>query len=302
MTKTDFYLYMTIVGVFITICQIIIQVKSFQSSKAEKKRYCFINVVLTFFVVFGSFWFINQYKVVSEDENLTMGDMLIKAEEYYKTNDYLNAINIYNSETMNTNAIALSNLGYFYEHGVGVNKDIQRAKENYQKAKQLGNEKALDNWIICILNYPKSYGEVLECLKEGYDNNSQTTFEFIGKSMFLEKIDISDRKKADENVKSFFECSEDRQMEILEGTQYENYVRQEDFSGIESEFCTYKSRTEILKEVVDVVPYEIITDSGERKSAMEPVYMERKITYLDVIEKRFYFANDYQTKFIEYIK
>ncbi len=294
MTKTDFSLCIAIMGIVIEICQVICS----RLSKINKKIYHLISIISIAIVIFVPFWFIRYYEFLPEDMNLTVEGMLIKAEEYYKTKDYLKAINIYNSDKLNTNTIALSNLGYFYEHGIGVNSDIKKAKENYEKAKQLGSEKALDNWISCILNHPESYHEVLACLKEGYDNNRQDTFEFVAKSMSAGQIDLSEKKEVKDRVKSFFEFSEEWQAKILEGTQYENYVRQEDFSGIEGDFCTYKVRTETFKEIVDIVPYELITDAWEKTNAMEPVYLNRKITYLDIIEKKFYFANEYQTKFI----
>lgn len=299
MTKTNFSLFMTMVGFFASM----LQFKFFKSDKVGKKRYCTINIILIVIIVFGSLWFIKNYEFLPEDTNLTVENMLIKAEEYYKMEDYLNAINIYNNKELDTNAISLSNLGYFYEHGMGVNKNIQKAKENYQKAKQLGNEDALDNWVICILNYPESYDEVLKCLKEGYDNNSQVTFEFISKSMSAGQINILNKNEVDMMTANFFKLSEDYQKQVLEGSQYEVYRREEEFSEIGRKIWgTYKARTEKFKEVIDLVSYEITTDTGEKISKMIPVYLERNITHLDILEKRFYFADEYQTRFIEYIE
>lgn len=294
MTKTDFSLYMAIMGLAIEICQLLCT----KLSKINKKAYRLISMISIAIAIFVPVWFIKYYEFLPEDMNLTADEMLIKAEEYYKTEDYLKAIGIYNSDKLDTNAIALSNLGYFYEHGIGVNRDIQKAKENYQKAKQLGNEKALDNWISCILNYPESYDEILVCLKEGYDNNSQVAFEFIAKSMSAGQMDLSEKREVKENVKSFFEFPEEQQKRVFEDTQYENYVRQEDFSGIKSIFCRYKARVKTFKEIIGIVPYEFITDTGEKINTTEPIYLNRQITYLDIIEKRFYFANEYQTKYI----
>ena len=59
-----------------------------------------------------------------------------------------------------------------------------------------------------------------------------------------------------------------------------------------------KARVETFKEIIGVVLYEFITDTGEKINTTEPVYLNRQIAYLDIIEKRFYFANEYQTKYI----
>ena len=96
MTKTDFSLYLAIMGLAIEICQVLCSILS----KINKKAYHLISMISIAIAVFVPAWFIKYYEFLPEDMNLTAEEMLIKAEEYYKTKDYLKAIGIYNSDKL----------------------------------------------------------------------------------------------------------------------------------------------------------------------------------------------------------
>lgn len=63
---------------------------------------------------------------------------------YFDSNDirYTRAVNCYESAAQKNHDKALYNLGLCYEKGYGTTADINKARECYQKAAELGNEKA----------------------------------------------------------------------------------------------------------------------------------------------------------------
>lgn len=53
------------------------------------------------------------------------------------TENFKKIIQGFVQDARNGNALAISNLGYFYLHGIGLKKNVRKAKQLFQKASKL---------------------------------------------------------------------------------------------------------------------------------------------------------------------
>lgn len=136
-----------------------------------------IGCILTHYFTIKEIDYEQAYAVAEQNESEEA--LLQKAEKYYLINNYIETIHIYNMEKLNTNAIALSNLGYMYEHGLGYGKDIEKAREYYQKANCLGNKTAMENYVLFTIKYPISFDNLLRVLRGGFEEESEVAYNFI---------------------------------------------------------------------------------------------------------------------------
>lgn len=71
-----------------------------------------------------------------------LSEILNKANTNYEKGEFKEAIPYLNEAASRGNAKALYSLGYMYENGEGVDKDIDKAKEYYQLSAEKGHKKA----------------------------------------------------------------------------------------------------------------------------------------------------------------
>ena len=118
----------------------------------------------------------NEYDLLSEN------DLLARADSFYNIGDYYEVINIYKDDRLSINPIALNNLGFIYENGLGVDANISVAKKYFSQAAKLNNQDAIDNYMIFNIKYPYTYDDLLENLKLGYINKSEVVYKFINEN------------------------------------------------------------------------------------------------------------------------
>ena len=79
-----------------------------------------------------------------------MKDLLDAAMEVIEKNkDYDEAFEIYSEAAEDGNLTAICNLGYMYEAGLGVDRDVYKAVEYYTDAAEKGNARAMYNLGVC---------------------------------------------------------------------------------------------------------------------------------------------------------
>ncbi|GAV55174.1 hypothetical protein ZYGR_0AS04980 [Zygosaccharomyces rouxii] len=71
------------------------------------------------------------YTRAFKQDNLDAG--VVAGDVYYLMGDYTDALNMYQSASLKFSAQAIWNLGYMYEHGLGVEKDFHLAKRYYDQ-------------------------------------------------------------------------------------------------------------------------------------------------------------------------
>lgn len=119
-----------------------------------------------------------EYEHQLNTDNLSVEELLEKAENYYKFKDYLAVIKIYNNEKLGDNPIALYNLAYFYAKGIGVEQDIDKAKELYLRSYSVDSDYIGGYIAINILN-PESIANVRSMITEGIQENDEYTIRYI---------------------------------------------------------------------------------------------------------------------------
>lgn len=72
-------------------------------------------------------YYIRAFKQDNVDAGVVAGDV------YYLMGDYTGALNMYQSASLKFSPQAIWNLGYMYEHGLGVDKDFHLAKRYYDR-------------------------------------------------------------------------------------------------------------------------------------------------------------------------
>lgn len=136
-----------------------------------------LGCFLTHYLALKAIDYEQAYRIVQNNE--TEEELLQSAANYFLTDNYVETIHIYNMDKLENNVIALNNLGYMYEHGLAYGKDIEKAREYYEKANNLGNYDALENYILFTIKYPLSFDNLISVLREGYAHNSETVKSFI---------------------------------------------------------------------------------------------------------------------------
>ena len=225
------------------------------------------------------------------ENNESEEKLLQSAANYFLTDNYVETIHIYNLDKLENNAIALNNLGYMYEHGLAYGKDIEKAREYYKKASKLGNNEAMENYILFTIKYPLSFDNLLSVLREGYAHNSETVKAFI-KSFFYDPI------PSDDELGDFINRDDTFLQEIL--CFQSGYRLKEDTEIIDDGMLGKSVYYEAQKEVEGTI-LQYLLDLGEQSG----IYVRRIPVYINVPvgETRHYyiyflFSDDNETQFI----
>ena len=86
------------------------------------------------------------------DSSLTAEQLEAKADEYYNKKDYNSAVQYYHKAAQAGKAFSQMRIGYCYESGQGVTKDIAEAVKWYRKAAEQGDSQAQHNLGYCYRN------------------------------------------------------------------------------------------------------------------------------------------------------
>lgn len=95
----------------------------------------------------------------------------------YNAGDYEQVYKIYSEEKICNSPVALTNLGYLYENGYGVQQNFDKATELYDKAIFQAYEPAYDHKIAMYLKY--ALPSIPDVIYEGYERGSITLETFL---------------------------------------------------------------------------------------------------------------------------
>ncbi len=135
-----------------------------------KKKYLF-GLILAFFAM-GSMM-AQTYTLKSAQRDYSRGN------EYYAQKDYVIAAALYKKAADYGYDRAQNNLGWCYQHGLGVEKDYTKAAQWYRKSATQGYAKAQNNLGYC---YEHGYG-----VKQDYGMASEWYKMALGKSRNAQK-------------------------------------------------------------------------------------------------------------------
>lgn len=146
--------------------------------------------------------------------------LLTQAELYYNGGKYQSMIELYSSEMLRENPIVFNNLGYMYSKGIYFEQNFDEAIHYYELASQNGLDTALHNLVSLRLHNCKTFEEVVDVLRFGYDSNEKGTVLFLGS--ILEGRDLSEVEMTSQeqdlviaNIESFFGSDSETQANIL---------------------------------------------------------------------------------------
>lgn len=208
-----------------------------------------------------------------------------EAQTYYQAGDYGNAMRIYR-EIQNDHAVAMSNIGYLFAHGLGVVQSTLDASKYYRQAYEMGNEQALQNYISINLTAPAGYAETLEALKYGYDQNSKTAILYLA-SAFCGQMPDLPAEKLREMADEFVTFDEDTQLMKLKGIlefASSEIVLFADNPPDNTDFVRYE-RTKSTITNREIVSYRPITDSETGETFIKGI---NALTEMNVYRKDYY--------------
>lgn len=138
------------------------------------KYISFFSSVATIVSLILSFFALNQINLVKSELNIegnqnvvnsniynniirnpsdySEEEILLQAEMFFDAEDYKSVIELYSLEKVCENPVVITNLAYMYSSGYGVEKNIKKALEKYNKAIELGVYHAYKNKIIMLFN------------------------------------------------------------------------------------------------------------------------------------------------------
>lgn len=187
----------------------------------NKNKSIIINIVVPLvtgiITVLATFYFNNrtidyEHSLKQYENSMTEEQLLLKAQDYYIVGEYIKAIQLYTLDKINTNPVALNNLGYMYEKGIFVNKDIKLAKDYYHKAYELGGKDYYNNWFIFNVTYPDSFYSIISLLKDGNRNKCLIVEDFLN---YIYQNGLND------NFEKFNQLSYEDQIKVLQYMMYE---------------------------------------------------------------------------------
>ncbi|MCO6498607.1 MAG: sel1 repeat family protein [Chitinophagaceae bacterium] len=98
----------------------------------------------------GIYAYSDIFELIRKEGIYLGGEYYGRAQQAVNQKDYKTAVNLLEKLTKLPNSDAFYLLGYMYENGLGVNKDVKTAYENYYSGAKLGNPKAiqqLKTWL-----------------------------------------------------------------------------------------------------------------------------------------------------------
>lgn len=124
---------------------------------------------------------INNWNMYSFSESdymkYTVQEILAAADCSYKKGDYETVLSLYNLSQVENNSIALCNMAYLYENGIGVKKDIEKAVEYLKKANtQVSNRYLLS---LYLLYYDDKQEEIVTLINYLAQCGDELTLEYI---------------------------------------------------------------------------------------------------------------------------
>lgn len=128
-----------------------------------------IQVLANIAVIIGVIFTFRQFYITIRP--ILYNQLLMKANTCVSTGQYEQAISIYEKLSDKNVPVALNNLGYLYQKGLGVKADSVIAQELYKKAIQNGSDIAVNNLILLDfeINTDEAKEDLIEIFRSAYE-------------------------------------------------------------------------------------------------------------------------------------
>jgi len=135
-------------------------------------------------------------RLVDKEEIFAMNSI---GEMYYREQNYKEAMYWYKKASDKGNSTSMSNIGFMYYKGKGVEQDYKKAMEWYSKASQAGNFTAMGNIGFMYYNgqgVKQDYEKAMYWYKKSYKEGNSGVMRNIGSMYYEGKGVIKDYRKA----------------------------------------------------------------------------------------------------------
>lgn len=165
--------------------------KSLKDSRSLLKLLSGCSFFLIVIVAALGLWYHSEKSKHTPEQSIQ--EQLLLAEEYFMSQEYTKAANIYASIAADS-PVAGNNLAYIYESGYITGHSEEDICNLYQKAAEAGDEKALRNYIHAAISV-KSNENLLNAVKIAYKMKSQNCMEFLYCAGQERKLTLEIREK-----------------------------------------------------------------------------------------------------------
>lgn len=195
-------------------------------------------------------------------ESDTVDELLLKAQDCYKSGNYAEAVEIYDMEKLRLNPLAMSNMAYFYANGIYLSQDIEKAKELYRNA-YLIDESYIDGYLRIVLKHPSDWSELIDVLNQGLRLECDSAYLFLSSTdnlntdinSLVEEYLSMDYKSKRSVVEAKAEMHYEWNKEHLDENEFVRYVEDADYKRKE-QIGTYISNGE-TKPLYGAVTYRL---------------------------------------------
>ncbi len=283
-TTSMMSIILTIIGIAVSVISIVV----------GKKKKPILEIVAIGLITLCSIIFINNYDFKSEDNLKSREEIISLGIKNVEAEDYIDAAYYFSLEKVDTDPVALNNLAHLYENGLGISKDLDLASDYYHKAANLHNLEAEKNNIAFIIQHPKTYEEVISCLRKGYSIEDPSTMEFLSFYAFLLGYD-KDAEDDKALAKIIMDLSDDEIIELLDKNTYTEAIPLDYYSGVSnSQFVSIDKQPR--KKIISTEAYEESANGGKKTRTPITVTVD-SITNI-VHEKKLWKNELFKTSFI----
>lgn len=214
-------------------------------------------------------------------ESDTVDELLLKAQNCYKSGNYAEAVEIYDMEKLRMNPLAVSNLAYFYANGIYLSQDIEKAKELYRNA-YLIDESYIDGYLRIVLKHPSDWSEVIDVLNQGLRLECDNAYLLLSSTddlntdmnSLVEDYMSMDNKSKRSFIEAKAETHYEWDREHLDENEFVRYIEDADYKRKEH-IGTYDSNGE-SKPLYGTVTYRLyaITEFKSISRIADSSYIE----------------------------
>ena len=253
------------------------------------QRSMLIIVLIVLFSLILMVWVVVNY-IIPDGIPHSRNELISKAEELYKTKDYIESVKVLEDKSLDTDPIALNNLACMYERGLGVSKDLNRASELYEKAKNRGGKTEQKNWIIFTMQHPVSYDQIVEALKYGYEIGDEDCKRWIYLLMGVNPENTS--SSINEIWEKFYYSGSDYQNKTIERLTYKLEIPWEYYDGLGGQLV----RRRYVNDYKNVFTGTFVKEKGADGIEIDP--LTTSVGGYIIEERRLFFVDNLETQYI----
>lgn len=264
-------------------------------AKRTKKRTVLLGVVFIVVMIFATLLTL-YLKIHITSNSANTQTYLLDGQLAYEKKEFDKSIESYymvanQDEDIQKKAIALNNIAYMFSMGLGMDKDLEKAKENYIKAARLGYDLATKNLAALYIKHPflaNTFEEFLVTLKNAYEIGDEQTIRFVADLINHQNDagrDISENEIR-ELARNFFGLSIQSQKDTLNNSCVWVYQKTIDLDS------TTKVFESDFEKVIYISSSE--TSSFTHKYSYNQYYKEFNFSDVDEFPEEIYISNIYQ--------